>query len=120
MLREAAAKHGPLTGVMHSFTCGPETAARCVELGLYISFAGMATFKKSDDIRRTAASVPDNRILIETDSPYLSPQPLRGKRNEPANIVHTAKVLADVRGTPLEQFAAQTTTNARRLFSRMA
>ncbi|MBA4018034.1 MAG: hydrolase TatD [Pirellula sp.] len=116
---EDAAKHGPLTGVMHSFTCSPETAARCVELGLYISFAGMATFKKSDDIRRTAASVPDDRILIETDSPYLSPQPLRGKRNEPANIVHTAKVLADVRGTPLEQFAAQTTANARRLFSRM-
>ncbi len=116
---EDAALHGLLTGVMHSFTCGPEAAARCVELGLYISFAGMATFKKSDDVRRTAASVPGDRILIETDSPYLSPQPLRGKRNEPANIVHTAKVLAEVRGTPLEQFAAQTTANARRLFSRM-
>ena len=117
---EDAAKHGPLIGVMHSFTCGPETAARCVELGMYVSFAGMATFKKSDDIRRTAASVPDDRILIETDSPYLSPQPLRGKRNEPAHIVHTARVLAEVRGTSVDAFAALTTANARRLFARIA
>lgn len=116
---EEARRRGPLAGVMHSFTCGPETAARCIELGLYISFAGMATFKKSDDLRRTAATVPDDRILIETDSPYLSPHPLRGKRNEPAHIVHTAQTLAAARGVNVEQFAAQTTANARRLFTRM-
>lgn len=115
MLREAH-RRGPLTGVMHSFTGTTETAAQCVELGLYISFAGMVTFKKSDDLRAVAATVPVGRILIETDSPYLSPHPLRGKRNEPANLVHTAAVLAGVRGIGTEQFAEQTTANARRLF----
>ena len=88
----------------------------CVKLGLYISFAGMVTFKKSDDLRAVAATVPDDRILIETDSPYLSPHPLRGKRNEPANLVHTARVLAEVRGVSDEQFAEQTTANAKTLF----
>ena len=83
-------QRGPLRGVMHSFTGTAETAAECVELGLYISFAGMVTFKKSDDLRAVAATIPADRILIETDSPYLSPHPLRGKRNEPANLVHTA------------------------------
>lgn len=116
---EEAHKRGPLTGVMHSFTGGPETAARCVELGMYISFAGMATFKKSDELRRTAESVRTDRILIETDSPYLSPHPLRGKRNEPAHLVHTAEVLAEARGTTLADFDRQTTENARRLFARM-
>lgn len=117
---EAARRRGPLTGVMHSFTGGPETAARCVELGMYVSFAGMVTFKKSDDLRRTAATVPADRILIETDSPYLSPHPLRGKRNEPANVAYTARVVAEARGEPLEAFAAQTAANARRLFTRMS
>lgn len=116
---EAARARGPLTGVMHSFTGTPESAARCVEWGLYVSFAGMVTFKKSDDLRRTAASVPDDRILVETDSPYLSPHPLRGKRNEPANVVHTARVVAEARGVTLETLAEQTAANARRLFSRM-
>ena len=116
---EEAHKRGPLTGVMHSFTGGPETAARCVELGMYISFAGMATFKKSDELRRTAETVRTDRILIETDSPYLSPHPLRGKRNEPAHLVHTAEVLAEARGTTLADFDRQTTENARRLFARM-
>ena len=116
---EAARNRGPLNGVMHSFTGTPESAARCVEWGLYVSFAGMVTFKKSDDLRRTAAAVPDDRILVETDSPYLSPHPLRGKRNEPANVVHTARVVAEARGVSLATLAAQTTANARRLFSRM-
>ena len=93
MLREAR-RRGPLTGVMHSFTGDAQMAAECVELGLYISFAGMVTFKKSDDLRAVAASVPADRILVETDSPYLAPDPLRGKRNEPANVVHTARRLA--------------------------
>ncbi len=115
MLREAR-QRGPLSGVMHSFTGSAETAAECVELGLYISFAGMATFKKSDDLRTVAASVPADRILVETDSPYLSPDPLRGRRNEPAHVVHTARCLAAARGTSDEEFFAQTTANARRLF----
>ncbi|HTU27340.1 MAG TPA: TatD family hydrolase [Pirellulales bacterium] len=119
MLREARAR-GPLRGVMHSFTGTAETAAECVELGLYISFAGMVTFKKSDALRVVAATVPAERILIETDSPYLSPHPLRGKRNEPANLVHTAGVLADVRGVSPDEFARQTTENAHRLFGLVA
>ena len=115
MLREAAAR-GPLKGVMHSFTGTAETAAECVALGLYVSFAGMVTFKKSDVLRAVAATIPADRILIETDSPYLSPHPLRGKRNEPANVVHTAACLAAVCGQTLADFAAQTTSNAQRLF----
>ncbi|HEY5315665.1 MAG TPA: TatD family hydrolase [Pirellulales bacterium] len=115
MLREARGR-GPLAGVMHSFTGTAETAAECVELGLYISFAGMVTFKKSHELRAVAAGITADRILIETDSPYLSPHPLRGKRNEPAQLVHTAACLAEVRGQSLEAFAAQTTANARRLF----
>ncbi len=115
MLREARAR-GPISGVMHSFTGSSATAAECVSLGLYISFAGMVTFKKSDDLRAVAATVPADRILVETDSPYLSPQPLRGKRNEPGNVVHTARVVAEARGVSFAEFAAQTTANARRLF----
>lgn len=115
MLREAR-QRGPLEGVMHSFTGGAATAAECIDLGLYISFAGMVTFKKSADLRAVARSVPDDRILIETDSPYLSPHPLRGRRNEPAHLVHTAACLAQERGSSLETFAAQTAKNARQLF----
>ena len=115
MLREARLR-GPLTGVMHSFTGTSETAAECLELGLYISFAGMVTFKKSDALRGVAKAIPQDRILIETDSPYLSPHPLRGPRNEPARLVHTAECLARERGVSLDEFAAQTTANARRLF----
>jgi TatD DNase family protein len=113
MLREARLR-GPLAGVMHSFTGDRATAAECLELGLYISFAGMVTFKKSSDLREVAATIPDDRILIETDSPYLAPHPLRGKRNEPANLVHTARGLAEARGQTMEQLAKLTTANARR------
>jgi TatD DNase family protein len=115
MLREASHR-GPLAGVMHSFTGTAETVAECLELGLFISFAGMVTYKKSADLRQVAAGIPGDRILIETDSPYLSPHPLRGQRNEPAHLVHTATCLAEVRGAAVEDFAAQTTANARRLF----
>jgi TatD DNase family protein len=116
MVREAAAR-GPLRGVMHSFTGTTETAAECVALGLYISFAGMVTYKKSADLRATAAAVPADRILIETDSPYLSPEPVRKiRRNEPAHLIHTARGLAEARGESLDQFAAQTTHNAKALF----
>jgi TatD DNase family protein len=112
-----AASRDPLHGVMHSFTADRDMAQGCLALGLHISFAGMVTFKKSNELRDVAAAIPDDRILVETDSPYLSPDPLRGKRNEPAHVVHTAARLAAVRGVSLEAFAAQTTANARRLFS---
>jgi TatD DNase family protein len=118
MLREAN-QRGPLNGVMHSFTGSRAMAEECLAMGLYISFAGMVTYKKSDELRAIAAAVPEDRILIETDSPYLSPEPVRKiKRNEPAHVRHIAARLAEVRGTTLEQFATQTTANARRLFLR--
>lgn len=104
-------------GVMHSFTGDRQLMEDCVALGLYISFAGMVTFKKSDSLREVARQVPDDRILVETDSPYLSPEPLRGRRpNEPARVIHTAECLARVRGQSLEEFAALTTANAAALF----
>jgi TatD DNase family protein len=116
MLREAHAR-GPLAGVMHSFTGSRAMMEECVAMGLFISFAGMVTFKKSDELRAIAAAVPDDRILIETDSPYLSPEPVRKiKRNEPANVQYTAGCLAEVRDTTLDHFAELTTVNARRLF----
>jgi TatD DNase family protein len=115
MLREAH-QRGPIYGVMHSYTGDAAAAAECCGMGLYISFAGMVTYKKSQDLRDVAAVVPANRILVETDSPYLAPEPLRGKRNEPANVVHTARVVAEARGLAFDEFAALSTANARRLF----
>jgi TatD DNase family protein len=115
MLR-GARRRGPLRGVMHSFTGTADTAAECMALGLEISFAGMVTFKKSTELRAVAATVPLDRLLVETDSPYLAPQPVRGKRNEPANVEQTGRCLAEVLGVGAEQLAAATTTNARRLF----
>lgn len=116
MLRTAHAR-GSISGVMHSFTGSANEAAECLDLGLYISFAGMVTFKKSDELRAVAAGLPADRILVETDSPYLSPEPFRGKRpNEPARVRFTAECLAKVLQIPLEDFARQTTENARRLF----
>jgi len=120
MLREARSR-GPLAGVMHSFTGTAEQAAEFLNLGMHISFAGMVTFKKSDDLRAVAAAIPVERILVETDSPYLSPEPFRGKRpNEPARVVHTAACVAETRGVALDELARQTTANARVLFSRVA
>ena len=114
---EQARLRGPLRGVMHSFTGTVCTARRCLELGLHISFAGMVTYKKSESLREIAREVPDDRILIETDSPYLSPHPHRGQRpNEPALIVHTAACLAETRRVDLPTFARQTSENARQLF----
>jgi TatD DNase family protein len=113
----AARRRGPLHGVMHSFTGQLATMQECVELGMHISFAGMVTYKKSEELRRIAEEVPAERMLIETDAPYLSPHPQRSQRpNEPALLVHTAACLAEVRGISLETFASTTTANARRLF----
>ncbi|QDS98710.1 TatD family hydrolase [Adhaeretor mobilis] len=116
MLREAY-QRGPLKGIMHSFTGSADMAAECVAMGMHISFAGMVTFKKSQDLRDCAASVPLDRLLVETDCPYLSPEPLRGKRpNEPARVKHTAECIAKARGIPLKELAAATTSNACGLF----
>ncbi len=116
MLREAYAR-GSLRGVMHSFTGSRAMADECIAMGLTISFAGMVTYKKSDELRTIAAAVPVDRILIETDSPYLSPEPVRKiKRNEPSHVIHTAACVAKARGVSLEELAAITTANAKRLF----
>lgn len=115
-LLRAEADHGPLSGVMHSFCGDLATAQACLDLGMHISFAGMLTFKSNQQLRDVARMIPRDRLLVETDSPYLAPVPLRGKRNEPANVIHTARCLAEVHGLTLEEMARQTTENARRLF----
>jgi TatD DNase family protein len=111
------ARRGPLLGVMHSFCGSAETAAACLELGLYLSFAGMLTFKKNDELREVARSLPLDRVLVETDSPYLAPMPFRGKRNEPAYVVHTARCLAELHNLTIEEIGDITTANARRIFA---
>jgi TatD DNase family protein len=116
MLRADFQQHGPVRGVMHSFTGDWTTAEACLAMGLYISFAGMVTYKNAQNLREVAARVPLDRLLVETDSPYLSPVPLRGKRNEPANVVHTVACLAALRNIELGVLARQTTDNALRLF----
>jgi TatD DNase family protein len=104
-------------GIMHSFTGDQNLAQECLDLGLMLSFAGMVTFKNSDSLREVAKHVPEDRILIETDSPYLSPEPFRGKRpNEPARVEHVLRCLAEVRGIKPERLAEITTKNARRIF----
>ncbi len=116
ILREEALI-GPLRAVMHSFT-GPQAVADgCLELGLYISFAGMVTYKNASDIRDIAKTIPADRILVETDSPYLTPHPHRGKRpNHPALVAHTLRQLAEIRHISPTLLAEQTTRNAQSLF----
>lgn len=116
MLRDDFAKHGPVRAVMHSFTGDLATAQACVEMGLYISFAGMLTYKNAQALRDVAAKMPLDRVLVETDSPYLAPVPHRGQRNEPAHVVHTAAVLAQTLGVSVDFLAERTTRNARQLF----
>lgn len=114
-LREAY-KQGPLIGIMHSYCGSPEGARESLKMGMHVSFSGMVTFKKNKELRELTKAVPHDRILIETDSPYLAPTPHRGKRNEPAYVRHTAECIADVHGLSIEEFAAMTTENANRLF----
>jgi TatD DNase family protein len=116
LLRDHFERHGPLRGVMHSFTGTQETAEACLAMGLYLSFAGMLTYKNAAALREVAAKVPAERVLVETDSPYLSPVPLRGRRNEPANVVHTAACLAGLLGLTPAALAERTSANARALF----
>ena len=110
---------GAFPAVLHCFTGGRDLAFKAIRLGLYISFTGILTFRRSDDLRALAADLPGERVLVETDAPYLAPMPYRGQRNEPAYVVETAKVLADACGVPAETIAAQTTENFFRLFSKV-
>ncbi len=118
ILEEETAK-GSFAAVLHCYTGGRELALKAISLGLYIGFTGILTFKKSDALRALAAELPADRILVETDSPYLAPGKFRGKRNEPAYVVEVAKVLAETRGVSLEEISRQTTENFFRLFSKV-
>jgi TatD DNase family protein len=110
---------GPFTGLLHCFSSSRELAEKAVELGLYISLSGIVTFKKADELRDTVAAVPLDRILVETDAPYLAPVPMRGKRNEPAFVTHTAAKVAEVKGVTPEALAVATTANFLRLFRKV-
>jgi len=114
ILREERASE--VGGVMHCFTEDWDTAARAMDLGFHISFSGILTFKSADELREVARRVPDDRLLVETDSPYLAPVPHRGKPNEPRHVVHVAALLAELRCTDVETIAAVTTANFARLF----
>jgi len=110
---------GAFPAILHCFSSGVELARRGVELGCYVSFSGILTFKRSDELRAIAAEVPAERLLIETDAPYLAPVPHRGHRNEPAYVVDTAHVLADVRGIAPDLLSAVTTDNFFRIFNKI-
>ena len=118
ILREDT-KKGAFPAVLHCFTGGRALAFEATDLGLYVSFTGILTYKKTEDLRAIAAALPADRILVETDSPYLGPGKFRGKRCEPAYVVETAKVLAETRGVSLDEIARQTTENFFRLFAKV-
>jgi TatD DNase family protein len=109
---------GALKGVIHCFSATRDFATTALDLGFYISLSGIVTFKNAEDIRQTAKLVPEDRLLIETDAPYLAPVPKRGKTNEPAYVAYTAARVAELRGIPVEALAALTTANFFRLFDR--
>ena len=113
---EAVADGRPLRGIMHCFTGDAAMAERCWKLGLHISFSGILTFKNAEALRLVAGAVPPDRLLIETDAPYLTPVPRRGERNEPCNVTLTAKILADIRGLTVHELSAITIYNFKRLF----
>jgi TatD DNase family protein len=115
LLAEHWAPHG-LPGIMHCFSGNAAQAEASLAMGFYLSFAGNVTYPRSVTIQGVAATAPAGRILVETDAPFLTPVPLRGQRNEPANVAHTAAFVAGLRGIPTEQLAAQTTANFRALF----
>lgn len=112
-------EQGAFPAVLHCFTGGRDLAFAAIELGLYIGFTGILTFKNGQDLRDIAAALPAHRILVETDAPYLAPLPYRGKRNEPSYVVETARMLAQVRGVTEEEIARQTTENFFRLFAKV-
>jgi TatD DNase family protein len=119
ILEEETGK-GAFPAVLHCFTGGRDLARRAIALGLFISFTGILTFKKSDDLRAIARELPADRILVETDAPYLAPGRYRGKRNEPSYVGETAAVLAETRGVSPDEMARQTTGNFFRLFGKVS
>lgn len=120
ILREEREAGGWFDFLLHCFSSGRELAEKSVEMGGYVSFSGILTFPKSQDIRDVARDLPADRLLVETDAPYLAPVPFRGKRCEPAMVAHTAKVLAAVRGLEMAALEELTSANFRRLFRKMA
>ncbi|MDF1719802.1 MAG: TatD family hydrolase [Minwuia sp.] len=110
--------NGAFTGVIHCFSGTRQLADRSLDLGFYISISGIVTFKSAEDLRRTVEAVPLERLLVETDSPYLTPVPKRGKRNEPAMTAYTAAKVAEIKGVSVDEVARQTTQNFRDLFTR--
>lgn len=110
---------GPFPAILHCYTGGADLAQRALKLGLYVSFTGVVTFKKSEALREIAKSVPLDRLLVETDAPFLAPEPYRGKINEPSYVVHTARTLAQVKGVSPDELAVATTENFFRLFGKV-
>ncbi|HVM79763.1 MAG TPA: TatD family hydrolase [Stellaceae bacterium] len=117
VLAEEAAK-GPLTGVIHCFSTGRELAENALKIGFYISLSGIVTFKNAEPLRAIVRDLPLDRMLVETDAPYLAPVPLRGKQNEPAFIVYTAAEVARLKGLSIDELARITTANFFRLFAK--
>jgi len=113
LVEEGAEKVG---GVLHCFTESYEMAQAAMEMGFYVSFSGIVTFRNAAELREVAKAIPDNRILVETDSPYLTPVPFRGKPNSPRHVVDVARCVAELRGQDLQTFSQQTTANFQRLF----
>lgn len=109
---------GSFGGVLHCFSSGPALAGTAIELGLHISFSGILTFKKSEALRQVAQALPGERLLVETDAPYLAPVPMRGRRNEPSFVGYTVAALAACRGEPVAALTSRTGTNFRRLFAK--
>jgi TatD DNase family protein len=120
ILQEEWISGGDFVFLLHCFSSSRALAETAVEMGGYVSFSGILTFPRSNELRDIARDLPADRLLVETDAPYLAPVPFRGKRNEPAYVAHTAKVLAEVRGLPPESIAEWTTENFRRLFRKTA
>ena len=110
---------GVFGGVLHCFSSGPELARRAIDVGFYVSFSGILTFKSAQNVHEVAKSAPQDRVLVETDAPYLAPVPMRGKTNEPSFVSHTLAYLAELRGVDTQTMAAHTRQNTLRLFSRM-
>jgi TatD DNase family protein len=117
-LLEEGAKVGGLSGVIHCFSSTAYLSERALALGFYISLSGIVTFRKATELQAIARTIPADRLLVETDSPYLAPVPYRGKRNEPAYVAETAKFVAGLRGVAVESLAEESTANFHRLFAK--
>lgn len=115
---EEESKKGKFPGIIHCFTAGEDLAKRVIELGFFISLSGIVTFKNAEKLRETIKNIPLQRLLVETDSPYLSPEPMRGRRNEPSHVVHTAEYLADFYNINNNDFFSLTTNNFFKIFKK--